>query len=151
MTSITFFILSPISFSLKEILWNTSQGIHHDRLCKENCEQNGKLFSANHIPYHCQYSIEHQQIHTATDTELSRHFSKFHSSNKIKALLQKKSFELKASSSPQRLWNRSKVEDQELVKFDLMAVQFKAMEIEVQEGRRAIEDLEELKIELDKM
>ena len=32
-----------------------------------------------------------------------------------------------------------------------MAAQFKAMEIEVQEGRRTLEDLEPLKIELDKM
>ena len=43
------------------------------------------------------------------------------------------------------------VEDQELVKFDLKVTQFKAMEIEVQEGRRAIEDLEQLRIEIDKM
>ena len=134
---------------MREILWDITQGNHREGLCEENCEQNGKLFSANHIPYHCQYSIEHQQIHTVTDTKLLRIFSKIHSSNKIKALLQKKSFELEASS--QRVWNRSKVEDQELVKFDLLAAQFKAMEIEVQEGRRTPEDLEPLKIELDQM
>ena len=43
------------------------------------------------------------------------------------------------------------VEAQELVKYDLKVTQFKAMEIEVQEGRRAIEDLEQLRIEIDKM
>ena len=43
------------------------------------------------------------------------------------------------------------VEHQELVKFDLKEAQFKAMEIEVQEGRRTLEDLEPLKIELEKM
>ena len=134
---------------MREILWDITQGNHREGLCEENCEQNGKLFSANHIPYHCQYSIEHQQIHTVTDTKLLRIFSKIHSSNKIKALLQKKSFELEASS--QRVWNRSKVEDQELAKFDLITAQFKAMEIEVQEGRRTPEDLEPLKIELDQM
>ena len=78
-------------------------------------------------------------------------FKQIRSSKKIKALLQKKSFKVETSTPPQRLWNRSKVEDQELVKFDLMAAQFKAMEIEVQEGRRTLEDLEPLKIELDKM
>ena len=49
------------------------------------------------------------------------------------------------------LWNRDEVEDQELIKFDLKVAQFKAMEVEVKEGRRAIEDLEQLKIELDEM
>ena len=43
------------------------------------------------------------------------------------------------------------VEAQELVKHDLKVTQFKAMEIEVQEGRRAMEDLEQMKIELDEM
>ena len=43
------------------------------------------------------------------------------------------------------------VEDQELVKFDLKVTQFKAMEIEVEEGRRAVEDLEQLRIEIDEM
>ena len=143
---------SLISFSLREILWDISQGNHRERLCKENCEQNGRLFSANYTPYHCQYSIEHPQIHTVTDPIPSRIFKEYHSSKKIKALLHKKTFELEASSSPsQRVWNKSKLEDQELVKFDLLAAQFKAMEIEVQEGRRTLEDLEPLKIELDKM
>ena len=128
---------------MREILWDITQGNHHEGLCKENCEQNGKLFNPNYSPYHCQYSIEHQQIHPVTDADASR------SSNKIKALLQKKSFELEASS--QRVWNRSKVEDQELAKFDLITAQFKAMEIEVQEGRRTMEDLKQLKIKLDKM
>ena len=51
------------------------------------------------------------------------------------------------------LWNRDEVEDQELIKFDLKVAQFKAMEVEVKEGRRAgaMEDLEQLKIELDEM
>ena len=65
----------------------------------------------------------------------------------IKALICKK-----LSRSPnQSYWNRNKVEDQELAKFDLKVTQFKAMEIEVQEGRRAKEDLEQLIIEMDEM
>ena len=63
----------------------------------------------------------------------------------IKALIYKKP----DIAHQQSLWNRSNVEDQELVKFDLKVAQFKAMEIEVEEGRRAMEDLEQLKIELD--
>ena len=55
------------------------------------------------------------------------------------------------TSTHPRLWNRSNIEDQELVKFDLIAAQFKAMEIEVQKGGRTMEDLKQLKIELDKM
>ena len=75
-------------------------------------------------------------------------------SDLIKALLCKKPLGLDASdisSPPQSLWDRNKVEDQELVKFDLKVTQFKAMEIEVQEGRRAQEDLEQLRLEMDKM
>ena len=109
---------------------NISEGNHDEDLCKENCEQNRKLF--NHA-YHCQYSFKNL-------TTLSR-------SNMIKALLCKK-----LSRSPhQSLWNRDKVEHQELVKFDLKEAQFKAMEIEVQEGRRAIEDLDQLRIEMDEL
>ena len=55
------------------------------------------------------------------------------------------------TSTHPRLWNRSNIEDQELVKFDLIAAQFKAMEVEVQEGGRALEDLEKLKMKLDEM
>ena len=55
------------------------------------------------------------------------------------------------SSNHPSLWNISNAEDQELAKFDLKVEQFKAMEIEVQEGRRAIEDLEQLRIEIDEM
>ena len=66
----------------------------------------------------------------------------------IKALIYKKP---DIASHQQSLWNRSNVEDQELVKFDLKVAQFKAMEIEVEEGRRAMEDLEQLKIELNEM
>ena len=43
------------------------------------------------------------------------------------------------------------VEHKELVKFDLKEAQFKLMEIEVQEGRRAIEDLDQLRIEMDEL
>ena len=68
----------------------------------------------------------------------------------IKALIYKIP-EAETASPHQSLWNKSKVEDQELVKFDLKVAQFKAMEIEVKEGRRAMEDLEQLKIELDEM
>ena len=139
---------------MRETLWDITQGNHHEGLCKENCEQNGKLFSTNYIPYHCQYSIEHQQVLPSQIISNQEFLKSAISSsiNKIKALLHKKSFELEASSSTsQRVWNRSKIEDQELVKFDLITAQFKAMEIEVQEGRRTPEDLEPLKIELDKM
>ena len=116
-----------VTFRLREILWHISKGIHDESLCKENCEQNRKLF--NHT-YHCQYSF----------TTISR-------SRPLSALLCKK-----LSRSPhQSLWNRDKVEHQELVKFDLKEAQFKAMEIEVQEGRRAIEDLDQLRIEMDEL
>ena len=66
----------------------------------------------------------------------------------IKALIYKKS---DIAFHRQSLWNRSNIEDQELVKFDLKVAQFKAMEIEVQEGRRAIEDLDQLRIEMDEL
>ena len=84
------------------------------------------------------------------------HFSSylFLGSKRIKNLLHKISLELDVSdtSSPHRSqWNRSNVEEQELAKFDLKVAQFKAMEIEVQEGRRAVEDLKQLKIELEEM
>ena len=72
----------------------------------------------------------------------------------IKNLLCQKMIRLDASdtSSPrQRLWNRRNVEDQELAKFDLKVAQFKTMEVEVREGRRTVEDLEKLKIELHEM
>ena len=126
-----------ISFRLREILCDISQGRHNEALCNENCEQNGKLF--NHS-YYCEYGPEDFEIPSG--------------SKKIKDLLHKKSLKSAASdrSSPHRSqWNRSNVEDQELVKFDLKVAQFKAMEIEVEEGRRAMEDLEQLKIELDEM
>ena len=126
-----------ISFRLRQILCDISQGSHDEALCKENCEQNGKLF--NHT-YHCEYSLENNEIPSG--------------SNRIKDLIHKISLELDVSdtSSPhQSQWNRSNVEDQELAKFDLKVAQFKAMEIEVQEGRRAVEDLKQLKIELEEM
>ena len=113
------------------MLCNISEGAHDESLCKENCDQNEKLF--NHA-YCCQYSF--------------KNFTTSSRSNKIKALIYKKP---DTASHRQSLWNRDKVEDQELVKFDLKVAQFKAMEKEVKEGRRAMEDLEQLKIELDKM
>ena len=64
-----------------------------------------------------------------------------------KALLCKKL----SRSLHQSHWNRNKVEEQELVKHDLKVTQFKAMEIEVLEGRRAVEDLEQLRLEIDEM
>ena len=112
---------------------NISEGNHDEDLCKENCERNQKLF--NHA-YQCQYSQSCLKNYTTSSR-----------SNLIKALLCKK-----LSRSPhQSLWNRNKVEHQELVKFDLKEAQFKAMEIEVQEGRRAIEDLDQLRIEMDEL
>ena len=113
------------------MLCNISEGVHDKSLCKENCDQNGKLF--NHA-FCCQYSFKNFTISSR--------------SNMIKALIYKKP---DIASHQQSLWNRSNVEDQELVKFDLKVAQFKAMEIEVEEGRRAMEDLEQLKIELDEM
>ena len=77
--------------------------------------------------------------------------TQFSPSHKIKVLLQKKSLEIGASSPDQTSWNRSNLEHQELVKFDLMAAQYKAMEIEVQKGGRTPEDLEQLKMKLDDM
>ena len=77
--------------------------------------------------------------------------SQFSPSKKIQALVQEKSLKLGASSLDQTSWNRSNIEHQELVKFDLIAAQFKAMEVEVQEGGRALEDLEKLKMKLDEM
>ena len=118
-----------------------SEGNHDEDLCKENCEQNRKLF--NHA-YHCQYNSQYCLKNFTTSSRCSL----------IKALLCKKSLGLDASdisSARQSIWNRNKVEDQELVKFDLKEAQFKAMEIEVQEGRRAIEDLEQFRIEMDEM
>ena len=109
---------------------NISEGYHDEDLCKENCEENRKLF--NHA-FHCQYSFKNL-------TTLSR-------SNMIKALLCKKL----SRSSHQSNWNPNMVEHKELVKFDLKEAQFKAMEIEVQEGRRAIEDLDQLRIEMDEL
>ena len=109
---------------------NISEGYHDEDLCKENCEENRKLF--NHA-FHCQYSFKNL-------TTLSQ-------SNMIKTLLCEK-----LSRSPhQSQWDRNKVEDQELARLDLNVTQFKAMEIEVKEGRRAIEDLEQLRIEMDEM
>ena len=122
-----------------------SQGNHDEDLCKENCEENGAVF--NDIPYLCIFSLAHQQI-TSGQVEVKPQLP---SSKKIKALLQEKSSKINMTSTHPRLWNRSNIEDQELVKFDLIAAQFKAMEIEVQKGGRALEDLEQLKIELDKM
>ena len=93
----------------------------------------------NHT-YHCEYSLENNEIPSG--------------SNRIKDLIHKISLELDVSdtSSPhQSQWNRSNVEEQELAKLDLKVEQFKAMEIEVQEGRRAVEDLKQLKIELEEM
>ena len=110
-----------------------SEGNHDEDLCKENCKQNQELFNHAHF---CQYS----QFNFKSFMNPSR-------SDLIKALLCKK-----LSRSPhQSLWNRNEAEHQELVKFDLKEAQFKAMEIEVQEGRRALEDLEQLRIEMDKM
>ena len=77
--------------------------------------------------------------------------TQFSPTTKIKDLLQEKSSKIDMSSTLPRLWNRSNIEDQELVKFDLIAAQFKAMEIEVQKGGRALEDLEQLKMKLDEM
>ena len=113
------------------MLCNISEGVHDKSLCKENCDQNGKLF--NHA-FCCQYSLKNLTISSR--------------SNMIKALIYKKP---DTAFHQQSLWNRSNIEDQELVKFDLKVAQFKAMEIEVEEGRRAMEDLEQLKIELDEM
>ena len=124
--------MNVVFFRLRDILWNISQDNHDESLCKKNCKENRKLFKHNHI---CQYSLAGQQTKPS----------------KIKALLDKKSFELDTPSPQQRLWNRSNVEDQELVKFDLMTAQYKAMEFEVQEGGRTMEDLKQLKIKLDKM
>ena len=122
--------LSSVTFRLREILLNISEGYHDEDLCKENCEENRKLF--NHA-FHFQYSFKNL-------TTLSQ-------SNMIKTLLCEK-----LSRSPhQSNWNRNMVEHQELVKFDLKEAQFKAMEIEVQEGRRAIEDLDQLRIEMDEL
>ena len=130
-------LIKLIYFRLRETLCDISQGSHDKALCNENCEQNGKLF--NHR-YCCKYGLEEEEIPAGL--------------KKIKDLLHKKSLKSDASdtSSPhQSQWNRSNVEDQELVKFDLKVAQFKAMEIEVQEGRRAMEDLEQMKIELNEM
>ena len=55
------------------------------------------------------------------------------------------------STSENKLWNPTNKEHQELAKFDLLTAQFKAMKIEVNEGRRTQEDLEPLKVELSKM
>ena len=55
------------------------------------------------------------------------------------------------SSSLPSFWDKSSLEDQELVRLDLLTAEFSAMEIEVKEGRRAKEDLEQLRIELDEM
>ena len=77
--------------------------------------------------------------------------TQFSPTTKIKDLLQEKSSKIDMSSTLPRLWNRSNIEDQELVKFDLIAAQFKAMEIEVQKGGRTPEDLEQLKMKLDDM
>ena len=129
-----------VSFRLREILCNISQGNHDEAQCKENCEQNGKLFSRTGHPYYCQYSLDKLTITSK--------------SNMIKNLLCQKMLRLDASdtSSPrQSLWNRRNVEDQELAKFDLKVAQFKTMEVEVREGRRTVEDLEKLKIELNEM
>ena len=127
-------------------MWNISQGNHDEILCKENCEENGALF--NHIPYHCKFSLAHQEIPSDQIRPLMTGVSP---TTKIKALLQEKSSKIVMTSTHPRLWNRSNIEDQELVKFDLIAAQFKAMEIEVQKGGRTMEDLKQLKIELDKM
>ena len=132
---------------MRDILWNISQGNHDEELCKENCERNGEHFNDNHIPYHCQYSLERNSYHLP----FRRFFKRYKLSKKIKALLQKKSSNRNPSSNHQNRWNRNKVEEQELVKFDLKVAQFKAMEIEVVEGRRAIEDLEQLRFEIDNM
>ena len=129
--------IQEIYFRLREILCDISNGSHDEALCTENCERNGKLF--NHT-YHCEFSLENNEIPTG--------------SNRIKDLLHKTCLKLDVSdtSSPrQSQWNRSNVEDQELAKLDLIVAQFKAMEIEVQEGRRAVEDLKQLKIGLDEM
>ena len=126
-----------VSFRLREILCNISQGNHDEAQCKENCEQNGKIF--NHT-YYCQYSLENFTI-------ASR-------SGMIKNLLCQKTLRLDVSdilSPRQSFWNRRNVEDQELAKFDLKVAQFKTMEVEVREGRRTVEDLEILKIELHEM
>ena len=131
---------SSVTFRLREILLNISEGNHDEDLCKENCELNRKLFNHAHF---CQYS----QFNFKSFMNPSR-------SDLIKALLCKKPLGLDTSdisSPPQSLWDRNKVEDQELVKFDLKVTQFKAMEIEVQEGRRALEDLEQLRIEMDEL
>ena len=67
----------------------------------------------------------------------------------IKGLLR---IEATDTSSPrQSFWDKSSLEAQEIVKFDLLTAEFNAMEIEVKEGRRATEDLEQLRIELDEM
>ena len=124
--------MNVVFFRLRDILWNISQDNHDDSLCKKNCKENRKLFKHNHI---CQYSLAGQQTKPS----------------KIKALLDKKSFELHTPSPQQRLWNRKNVEDQELAKFDLKVAQFKTMEVEVREGRRTVEDLQRLKIELYEM
>ena len=87
----------------------------------------------------------------AMEIEMKTMKTQFSPSHKIKVLLQKKSLEIGASSPDQTSWNRSNLEHQELVKFDLMAAQYKAMEIEVQKGGRALEDLEKLKMKLDEM
>ena len=87
----------------------------------------------------------------AMEIEMKTQFSPSHKIKVLLQVLQKKSLEIGASSPDQTSWNRSNLEHQELVRFDLIAAQFKAMEVEVKEGRRAMEDLEQLKIELDEM
>ena len=67
----------------------------------------------------------------------------------IKALLRIDAVD--TSSARQSFWDQSCLEAQEIVKFDLLTAEFNAMEIEVKEGRRAKEDLEQLRIELDEM
>ena len=142
---------------MREILWNISQGNHDEKLCKENCERNGEQFNDNHIPYHCKYSLERNSYHYPFGTASSCYAAPMLPglaallSTKITALLQKISSNRNPSPNHQNRWNRNKVEEQELVKFDLKVAQFKAMEIEVVEGRRAIEDLEQLRIEIDNM
>ena len=121
-----------VSFRLREILCNISQGNHDEAVCKENCQQNGERFKHKYV---CQYNPKNLTIQSK--------------SNMIKGLLR---IEAADTSSPrQSFWDKSSLEAQEIVKFDLLTAEFNAMEIEVKEGKRAAEDLEQLRIEIDEM